>query len=1371
MRSFYDWRNKPSDSHNSKQGRPRRGLGRGPMFEALEQRCLLSFLDIASSGSGSAEPGPLTYVESGTPSPLPNELSVVSTGANGSYTIVDLRQTITLSATAIALGWTGSGTNTVTGPVSSVTSIAISSSNEQVNNLTIGSIDAPTTVTGFQAVNLGQAPAGGGASSLSGIRQSVAIGVQTGQTTPTALTLDDSGGTVGQNWTIAPTSVSGASPGAISWTAGQINQLNIQGGSGNNVFNVNDTSATTSLNPGTGSDSITILATTNPLTINSQGGGGSDTVTLTGGRAIAGALSLTGDTGQIGLTVSADTTGASLSPTLRAGQLTGLTPQPIQFGAGTLSLLNYNGGAGDDTLTVDFSAGNPIPASGGLFYDGGLGFNTLVLQGGSFTNQTYRAFGSTNGSITLDGSFIGFNNLSPIIDTVPAVNYTFTGPDNLVVVNVVPGPISQGFQTTEINSGDTPVGFELVDFANKTNVTIDLTGIEPFAPPGQVITLNTPTAATGLATLSLFSGISDDQINVVATAPGVANLIESGPGNDQISVRAAGLGAGGSNSFDGDTGIDTLTIDAGGAAVSFTATSVSVAGSAPITLTNIERVNIINAANPPLAPIPASINGTAGRELNDVVGRFTDTDPTELAANFIATIDWGDDTPATAGTVSLPSGTGSPFEVSGSHTYASAGTYPVTVQVVNPPNTSTTVLGGVTFAVSDLGGAITIDSVANIVSPGVNATPIPITVVEDQTFTQALATFTVPEFPVEPPPSDVFYALAIGEASFTATIDWGDGTAPSAGTVRLAGDGVYVVEGTHLYLRESAPGRPYLVTITIVDSSDFATTVTTTATVLSNDIVTTEADSGPGSLRAVIDDVNADQIPATITFNIPGAGPHRIVPTSPLPMILYPVDIDGTSQPGFQGSPVIEVSGGLAGPAANGLALNGGDSTVRSLVINRFGGIGLLLQGGGGYRVIGNRIGTDLSGTQAAGNETGLQIFNSGGNTIGGTTPAERNIISGNRSIGLSLAGSGAIFNHVMGNYIGTDVTGQSAVPNFQGVVMLGAGRNLIGGVGAGMGNLISGNASAGLQIFNDATVFNGQPLFNPPGVASGNVIQGNLIGTDAQGTGRLGNAQGIFINDASANVIGGADPGAGNVIAGNRSIGIQILGDNATGNVILGNFIGTNRAGDRGLGNSVGVFLYAQTGNFVAPEGTPGGNVIRFNTSGKVETRPLADGPQVERASLLRASSGATTGIGMVFTTYLNNQRAENPANYIVSMIGRNFRPGRRVRVASVSYDEINRIVTVIFASPIPRNASFRLRVVGTAPNGLSDRSGNFLDGNPDVVRQSTGSDFQADFIQGVQVQTQTPVRRGPRRVRGLGMGGRAIGGLMLGRGRFPAH
>src|SRR6266540_575054 len=121
--------------------------------------------------------------------------------------------------------------------------------------------------------------------------------------------------------------------------------------------------------------------------------------------------------------------------------------------------------------------------------------------------------------------------------------------------------------------------------------------------------------------------------------------------------------------------------------------------------------------------------------------------------------------------------------------------------------------------------------------------------------------------------------------------------------------------------------------------------------------VTTVADNVPGSLRQAILDSNANPGADTITFNIGGGGVQTIHPTSALPDITDPVTIDGTTQPGFAGSPLIELNGGSAGSAA-GLRITAGSSTVRGLVINGFALDGIVLSGSGGNLIAGNYIGT-----------------------------------------------------------------------------------------------------------------------------------------------------------------------------------------------------------------------------------------------------------------------------------------------------------------------------------------------------------------------------------------------------------------------------
>jgi len=159
-------------------------------------------------------------------------------------------------------------------------------------------------------------------------------------------------------------------------------------------------------------------------------------------------------------------------------------------------------------------------------------------------------------------------------------------------------------------------------------------------------------------------------------------------------------------------------------------------------------------------------------------------------------------------------------------------------------------------------------------------------------------------------------------------------------------------------------------------------------------VVTNAGDSGPGSLRQAILDANANPGADTIVFNIPGSGLHTITPSTTLPTISDPVTIDGSTQPGFTGSPIIELNGSQAGANVDGLRITAGSSVVSGLVINRFSSDGMELSGNGGNIVKGCFIGTDATGTVDLGNAfRGLNTASSN-NTIGGTAAAARNVIS-----------------------------------------------------------------------------------------------------------------------------------------------------------------------------------------------------------------------------------------------------------------------------------------------------------------------------------------------------------------------------------------
>src|SRR5438552_1435134 len=154
-------------------------------------------------------------------------------------------------------------------------------------------------------------------------------------------------------------------------------------------------------------------------------------------------------------------------------------------------------------------------------------------------------------------------------------------------------------------------------------------------------------------------------------------------------------------------------------------------------------------------------------------------------------------------------------------------------------------------------------------------------------------------------------------------------------------------------------------------------------------------------------------------------------------------------------------------------------------------------------------------------------MFNATGNTIGGPTAAARNVISGH-NIGISL--NSAPSTTVQGNFIGTDAAGTARLGNTNiGITVQSSHNTVIGGTATAAGNLISDNGT-GIQI--------------TPGAGTAIQIQGNLIGTDLNGTADLGNTgDGVSINDSAfaANVtIGGTDPGARNVISGNDGDGMS---------------------------------------------------------------------------------------------------------------------------------------------------------------------------------------------------------------------------------------
>ncbi|MEP6946149.1 MAG: NosD domain-containing protein, partial [Acidobacteriota bacterium] len=342
---------------------------------------------------------------------------------------------------------------------------------------------------------------------------------------------------------------------------------------------------------------------------------------------------------------------------------------------------------------------------------------------------------------------------------------------------------------------------------------------------------------------------------------------------------------------------------------------------------------------------------------------------------------------------------------------------------------------------------------------------------------------------------------------------------------------------------------------------------------------------GKCTLRAAIQEANAHAGTDTIQFAI-GTGLQTITPATALPDISESVTIDATTQPGYVGVPLIELNGGMIGSSHDGLYfLLAGNSIVRGLIIEFFRS-GIYFDAGGNNVVENCYIGTDPTGTLSMGNDTGIFV-NSTNNRIGGLSPTQRNVISGNSSNGILLFADG---NTVVGNYIGPNAAGTAALAGGLGGRQFGvdiqSNANTIGSISPGSRNLISGNA-VGVILTGTAPV-----------TASSNVVQGNYIGTDVTGAAAVGNSSGgvRLRHGATNNLIGGTSVAARNIISGNTAgHGISIEDPEAFANLIQGNFIGTDVTGNIALGNSpLGVEIANGAANNTIGGGALGaGNVI----------------------------------------------------------------------------------------------------------------------------------------------------------------------------------
>ena len=385
--------------------------------------------------------------------------------------------------------------------------------------------------------------------------------------------------------------------------------------------------------------------------------------------------------------------------------------------------------------------------------------------------------------------------------------------------------------------------------------------------------------------------------------------------------------------------------------------------------------------------------------------------------------------------------------------------------------------------------------------------------------------------------------------------------------------------------------------------------------------VTTNADSGVGSLREAIDAANASPGLDEIRFDIPpkrGAGDDElIVPQSPLASITDPLTLDGINQTGLR----IVMSGGAADAA---LVINAGATAVSGLACHGFSNTDIFLQTNGGNIVEDCYFGIDRTGTVTAGGTKGVTIANVPNNQIGGPATAARNVFGGHAGDALVIAGAQASANTVAGNYFGVQPDGTSALAHAgRGVFIDGAPNNTIGGAAAGARNVVAASGAHGIEITGET--------------AAGNLVAGNLIGTDATGNAALGNAgAGVKTTDVpdiiiASNVVS-ANGGAGTAAHDSpQAIGGAIWLDAALRHIaaqpdapapavqgmsvwIKSNFVGTNAAGTTSRSDAAGTAALANAGDGILIEDVAGvivggpddgdGNVIANNLGCGVHVR-----------------------------------------------------------------------------------------------------------------------------------------------------------------------
>ncbi len=443
------------------------------------------------------------------------------------------------------------------------------------------------------------------------------------------------------------------------------------------------------------------------------------------------------------------------------------------------------------------------------------------------------------------------------------------------------------------------------------------------------------------------------------------------------------------------------------------------------------------------------------------------------------------------------------------------------------------------------------------------------------------------------------------------------------------------------------------------------------------DTIVNTNNQGQGSAAQFITNANAlsnaglDQEPNAIwdppsgeessVFMIPSSGDPLGRPIDPacsgvicsivlkdeLPTITSQIAFDARSQFAYSSSPVVELVGNLASPG-HGVSINGGDgSKVRGLTINSFDLNGVNIESTGNIIVELNYIGTDVSGTAARANQNG--IYANSGSKI----EIFNNLISGNDG----SAGTGIEFYkiqtaNILGNKIGTDVSGTSVLANGDNGIYLNSSSEIqIGGIKETERNIISGNKQDGIHIVAQSQNVN---------------VVNNYIGTQIDGVSPLGNgAYGISVRESSQQIrIGGDFEKYGNVISSNNASGVLI--EDSREVTTFGNFIGVGADGTTDLGNGKsGVEMARSESIIIGGDSANERNIISGNDGNGVSV--LEGSIQIEiKNNYIGVDISGATGVSNLDGIYTRDSREVRIVTNVIS--GNNVSNGSGIDMENIN-------------------------------------------------------------------------------------------------------